>query len=133
MSPETSPERKRLSKGFRKHIRSEKAEERRSQPLAQPIGREERITRFAIPSWEKMEGIIKLRMHNNPNLYTLSFKHRGILREFYDARYAIATGGDRTLYEEFFKTHNENEELLVLLTPHFELIRDTISPPRPKR
>jgi hypothetical protein len=127
MSPEI--ERKRPSKGWRIHERNRKAEERRNKPL----GQEERIVRFAIPSWEKMEGIIELRMHNNPELYTLSIKHRGVIREFYDARYAIATKGNWELYEKFFDKYSENERLMKALEPHFTLTRDSINPPHPKR
>lgn len=132
MSPERQPERKRPSVGWRKHERNRKAGERRNQPL-QAVSAEDRINRFALPSWERIEGKIELTMHNNADQYTLSFRHRRVLREFYDARYAIATGGDKKLYEEFIEKYGENEKLMSDLTPHFTLIRDSITPPRPKR
>lgn len=103
--------------------------ERRARPLSQ----EEKIARFAIPSWETMEGIIESNMHNAPELYTLSLKHRRVLRQFYDARYAIATGEGRKRYETFLEKYGEREKLMTSLTPHFTLIRDKISPPHPKR
>lgn len=132
MSPERQPERKRPSKGWAKHERNRKAEERRAQALL-VTSIEDRINRFALPSWERMEGIIELRMHNNSEQYVLSLKHRRVLREFYDARYAIATGGDKALYEEFIDKYGEKEKLMSDLTPHFTLIRDSIAPPRPRR
>lgn len=101
--------------------------------ITQPLDQEERIARFAIPSWENMEGIIENNMHNNLNLYTLSLKHRGVLRQFYDARYAIATGEGRKLYETFLDKYGEKATLMTSLTPHFTLIRDKISPPHQKK
>lgn len=103
--------------------------ERRTQPLSQ----EERIARFAIPSWKDIEEIIENNMHNNSNLYTLSLRHRTVLRQFYDARYAIATGEGKKLYGRFLDKYGEREGLMVSLTPHFTLIRDKISPPHQKR
>ena len=129
MSPERQLDKKRPSKGWRIHERRRKAEERRTNPL----GQEEKIVIFAIPSWEKMEGTIELRMHNNPELYTLSLKHRGVLKEFYDARYAIATNGKWELYEKFIDNYSENQKIMNLLSPHFTLIKDSITPPHFKR
>ena len=103
--------------------------ERRAQSLSQ----EERVARFAIPSWENMEGIIENNMHNNPDLYTLSLKHRGVLRQFFNARYAIATGQGKELYETFLDKYEEKETLMASLTPHFTLIRDKVSPPHQKK
>jgi len=126
MSPENIQERRRIRERRRK-------KQERLFPPQQVIKTEDRIRRFALPSWERTERLIELRMHNNEDQYVLSFKHRGVLREFFDARIAIATGGDRKLYEGFMEKYGENEGLILSLTPHFKLIRDFIAPPHPKR
>ena len=97
------------------------------------ITTQERVDQFAIPSWEDMEGILELRTHNDPELFTLSIRHRSVLRDFYYARYAIATGEGKKRLEKFGEKYYRREKLMNDLTPHFTLIRDIISPPKTKK
>ncbi len=102
-----------------------------------PVTRQERINQFALPSWEEMSGIFKYTMYNNNHeQYTLYLKHRGVIREFYEAMYDMATGKGTKKRNEFTKNYTQdpesekyNPDLIDRLSPHLRLVRDKLIKP----
>jgi hypothetical protein len=137
MSPERRNDgiRKRPSRGWAKHERERKASERREGVISQ----QEKAKQFAVPSWEEMSQIFELRMYNDEVQYVRYFKHRGILREFYDGVYKMATGqgtDDRNKFMERYTSPSSkdyNPRLIDELSGHLSLIRDTLIKPGRRR
>jgi hypothetical protein len=132
MSLENRPERKRLSKGWAKHIREQKALKRK-EASGHFMTQQERIDRFALPSWENIQQKIEQRTYNDSALFSLTFRYRSVLKEYFDARYAKASGQGSEKLELFLAKYNQDEEkrnLTEKLKIPLTIIRDSFPTPK---
>lgn len=105
------------------------AERRRLAEARRTDSQAERIFRFAVPSRETVLGMLDLRTHNNQQAHELFENNILLLTEFIDARIAIATEGNRTKLETFYRYTNPeapdyNPDLINRLNPHFHIVLD---------
>lgn len=140
MSPERNiQERRRIRE------RRRKAQEKRF-PLPKVTTTEDRVRFFAIPSWEKMEGILRIRTHNNPEFESLPFndlsvRDKGVVREHYDAMFDMATGRGTDKRDQFVQDYTGdpnskkyNPDLIDSLGSHLRIVTETLVPStRPRR
>lgn len=136
MSPENRQERKRPSRGWAKHVREEKAKKRRGASLHITTP-QERIDRFALPTWEQVQGMIEQRTYNDPTLYSLTFRYRSVLKRYFDARFANASGLGREQLDEFiseyYSDNEKNRNLTERLSAPLTIIRDSFPTSKPRR
>ncbi len=108
MSPEFS--RVRQSKGFAKHERRRKADDRKTAAtLMQAQTPIETPPNPRLQAWKSMTGTIEKTFEDQPDLLTLFRRKKPFFREFFDGRYDISMGIGPTNFQAFVHKHLEDQ------------------------